>query len=199
LAVCFESGIVSSKPTNYGRPLEETDENGVRTEYAYNPEGQVKTVRRAVGTPDETLTYYSYDLRGDLVAIDPPNAFARPDQAVYDPASGHYPTDANVYCDDNHTLPAYDPRYRTTFDYRKYELFNNVPTLVQPERYEARLTRRTSPDGTDRFYHYNAAGETDWIQYGRINGGAMAFGTASTSSRATRAERYCGNSRSSER
>jgi RHS repeat-associated protein len=60
----------------FGRTLETRDEKGVRTQWTYNPEGGVKTTRRAVGPADERLTVNYYDLRGDLVAIDPPGGSA---------------------------------------------------------------------------------------------------------------------------
>ncbi len=59
-----------------GRTLEAVDENGVATQGTYNPQGQVKSVRRAVGTANETLATCYYDDRGDLCALDPPKGAA---------------------------------------------------------------------------------------------------------------------------
>ncbi len=56
-----------------GRILESKDERGIRTLWTYNPQGEVKTVRRAVGTAVETVTTFYYDSRGDLSHFDPPN------------------------------------------------------------------------------------------------------------------------------
>jgi RHS repeat-associated protein len=56
-----------------GRTLEAKDEKGVRTQWTYNPKGQVKSVRRAVGTADERLTVFNYDCRGDLYRVAPPS------------------------------------------------------------------------------------------------------------------------------
>src|SRR5262249_25502989 len=56
----------------FGRMLQSRDENGVLTQWAYNPAGQVKTITRAVGTSDERVAVNYYDERGDLAAVDPP-------------------------------------------------------------------------------------------------------------------------------
>jgi YD repeat-containing protein len=69
----FADGSYTQVTTDpFGRVLESRDEKGVRTVTTYNPEGKAKTITRAAGTADQRVTTNYYDLRGDLVAIDPP-------------------------------------------------------------------------------------------------------------------------------
>ncbi|MES4791865.1 MAG: hypothetical protein C4321_01725, partial [Chloroflexota bacterium] len=55
-----------------GRIIKAQDERGVVTQWVYNPQGQVKTITRAVGTVDQATTTFFYDSRGDLQSFDPP-------------------------------------------------------------------------------------------------------------------------------
>jgi YD repeat-containing protein len=56
----------------FGRVLESRDERGILTEIRYNGQSAVKTIVRAAGTPDQTVTSFQYDQRGDLVKITAP-------------------------------------------------------------------------------------------------------------------------------
>ena len=52
-----------------GRPIETTDQKGVKASYAYNDFNEIKEVREAVATGDEAATVYDYDDNGNLISI----------------------------------------------------------------------------------------------------------------------------------